>query len=506
MKTHRAYGVALAPLVLALTAGAAWAGEPAFAPVQAEDFGVVGSISNAWADFDNDGDLDLAVSLKSGEVRLYRNDDGVFVSVGAALGLPTEGMEIRGLSWGDFDGDGHVDLLGGSNIMGDRAANRSFVWKNQGGRGFVDVADSIGLTVPGRVSRQANWIDYDNDGRLDLYAADRAGPNQLYRNDGGRFASVMGEGGVNDPRPTVGACWLDYDRDGDLDLFLANQSGATDALWRNDGDGFVDVAAQAGVEAAGRDRSDGGVGCAVGDYDNDGHLDLFVATYGVHLLYRNNGDGTFAEVAAQAGVAHNGHAVGGAWGDYDNDGHLDLFVTNYEGPSGEQVPVNLLYRNLGDGRFEQVLTRDSLLNAGDHGVEWIDFDNDGAIDLSLTDGYGPEGGHFVFRNLLDGPARSRSLSVLALDESGRRVAPGAEVRLYDAQGRILATRQVSTGGGYNAQSAAPAHFGLATAGPVTVETTYMGRNGPVVVRLSGVRPADHVGNSLKVTPAGRVAD
>lgn len=501
MKTHRAYGAALAPLILALAATYASAGEPSFAPVQAEEFAVVGSISNAWADFDNDGDLDLAVSLKSGEVRLYRNDGGVFVSVGAELGLPTEGVEIRGLSWGDFDGDGHVDLLGGSNVMGDRSANRSFVWRNQGGRGFVEVAEDIGLTVPGRVSRQANWIDYDNDGALDLYAADRAGPNQLYRNVGGRFSPVMGEGGVNDPRPTVGACWFDFDRDGDLDLYLANQSGATDALWRNDGDGFVDVAAQAGVEAAGRDRSQGGVGCAVGDYDNDGHLDLFVATYGVHLLYRNNGDGTFAEVAAQAGVAHDGHAVGGAWGDYDNDGHLDLFVTNYEGPSGQQVPVNLLYRNLGDGRFEQVLTRDSLLNAGDHGVEWIDFDNDGAVDLSLTDGYGPEGGHFVFRNLLDDPARARSLSVLVLDASGRRVEPGAEVRLYDAQGRMLATRQVSTGGGYNAQSAGPVHFGLTSDAPVTVEVTYMGRQGPVVRRLSDVRPADHAGGSLRVTPS-----
>lgn len=504
MRRQFRYAAGAAPLALLLAASVATAGEPAFAPVQAEGFPVAGALSNAWADFDNDGDLDLAVSWKSGAVRLYRNDGGALVSIGEALGLPTSGLEIRGLSWGDFDGDGFVDLMGGSNVMGDRGANRSFVWRNEGGQRFVETAEAIGLTVPGRMSRQANWIDYDNDGALDFYAGDRAGPNQLYRNQDGRFVPVLGEGGINDVRATVGACWLDYDRDGDLDLFLANQSGATDALWRNDGDGFVDVAPALGMDQAGRDRSTGGVGCAVGDYNNDGHLDLFVAVYGADLLYRGNGDGTFTEVAAEAGVNHGGHAVAAAWGDYDNDGWLDLFVTHYEGAPGQQIPVNLLYRNLGDGRFEQLLTRDSLLNAGDHGVEWVDYDNDGALDLSITKGYGEDGGHFLFRNLLEAPARGRSLSVLVLGEGGRAVAPGAEVRLYDAEGRILATRQVSTGGGYNAQSAAPVHFGLASVAPVTVEVTYMGGAAPL--RLEAVDPAAYAGRRLIVTPSGRTPD
>src|SRR5690606_15098402 len=108
-----------------------------------------------------------------------------------------------------------------------------------------------------------------NDGQLDLYTGNRAGPNQLYRQVDGHFEAVLGEGGINDARATVGACWFDYDRDGDLDLFLANQSGSTDALWRNDGGQFTDVAPQLGLDQAGRDRSVGGVGCAVGDYDND---------------------------------------------------------------------------------------------------------------------------------------------------------------------------------------------------------------------------------------------
>lgn len=502
MRNWGRYGATLlTPIVLAATA--VQAQEPAFTSIQPETFGVVGSLSTAWADFDNDGDLDFAVSLKSGEVRLYRNDDGVFTSIGGQVGLPIGGDEIRGLSWGDFDGDGLVDLLGGSNVVPVvPGQNRSYVWKNEGGEKFVEVAAEIGLTIPERISRQANWIDFDNDGGLDLYASNRSGPNQLYRNEGGRFVKAGGEGGVNDLRPTVGSCWFDYNRDGRLDLFLANQSGATDALWRNDGDGvFVDVAPALGMDQPGRDRSEGGVGCAIGDYNNDGYFDVFVAVYGANLLYRNNGDGSFSEVAAEAGVDNDGHAVSAGWGDYDNDGYLDLFVATYEGEPGAQTPLNLLYRNNGDGRFIQVLSKDSLLNAADHSVEFVDYNADGALDLAVTRGYGPVGGHLLFRNDLNAEARSRSLSVLVLDASGRVVVPGAEVRLFDQAGKLVASRQVPTGGGYNAQSAVPVHFGLKTLEALTVEVTYMSPTGPRVQRVTDVDPGAYAGKSIRVVRA-----
>lgn len=502
MRNWGRYGATLlTPMVLAATA--VQAQEPAFTSVQPETFGVVGSLSTAWADFDNDGDLDFAVSLKSGEVRLYRNDKGVFINIGGELGLPNGGDEIRGLSWGDLDGDGFVDLLGGSNVVPVvPGQNRSYVWKNDGGHKFVEVAVEIGLTIPERISRQANWIDFDNDGRLDLYASNRAGSNQLYRNEGGHFVKAGGEGGVNDLRPTVGSCWFDYNSDGRLDLFLANQSGATDALWRNDGGGvFVDVAPTLGMDQPGRDRSEGGVGCAIGDYNNDGNLDVFVAVYGANLLYRNNGDGSFSEVAAEAGVDNDGHAVGAAWGDYDNDGHLDLFVATYEGEPGAQTPLNLLFHNNGDGRFTQVLSKDGLLNAADHSVEFVDYNADGALDLAVTRGYGSVGGHLLFRNDLNAEARGRSLSVTVLDASGRVVVPGAEVRLFDQAGRIIASRQVPTGGGYNAQSAIPVHFGLKTLEPLTVEVTYMIPTGSKVQRVTDVDPAAYAGKSLRVVRA-----
>jgi hypothetical protein len=468
---------------------------PAFRAVQAELLAVPNSFANAWGDYDNDGDLDLAVSLGSGEVRLYRNDRGALVSVGATLGMPQAGShELRGLSWGDFDGDGFIDLLGGATSK----EKLTVVLRNDGGRRFADVAPTLGLTIPNRSARQTNWIDYDNDGDLDVYATDRAGENTLYRNEGGRFVRVFAGVGPTDARPTVGACWFDMDRDGDLDLFLANQSGATDALWRNDGDHFTDVAPALGLTGPPRASDQGGVGCAVGDYDNDGDLDLFVPNYGRNQLYRNNGNGSFTDVAQALGVGADNHAVGADWGDIDNDGDLDLSVIAYEGASGAQRPANALFRNDGAAGFVNLLVTDSPLNAADHSVQWVDYDNDGALDLTVTDGYGPVGGHFVFRNLMLGAARRRSLSVLVLDARGHQTRFGSEVRLFDAAGRLLATRQVVTGGGYNTQRAAPVHFGLATMGAVRVEVTFMGSGGRVTQSVTGVRPADYSGRHLEV--------
>ena len=191
------------------------------------------------------------------------------------------------------------------------------------------------------------------------------------------------------------------------------------------------------------------------------------------------------------------HAVGAAWGDYDNDGYLDLFVASYEGGSGQQVPANRLFRNLGGLRFVNILPRDHGMNAGDHGVEWVDYDRDGALDLSLTDGYGPKGGHPLFRNDLARKKARRSLSVLVLDGRGR-LAPGAEVRLYDPSGKVIATRQVSTGGGYNSQSAGPVHFGLKSMSRVTVEVTFMTLFGRKSRTIANVVPRSFSGRSLIV--------
>lgn len=487
---NRAAGCAIAILcAAALPASAApeRASAPEFTQVQAELFAVPGSLSNAWADIDADGDLDLAVSAKGGAIYLYENDRGVFRSIGAEMGLPTEGEEIRGLSWGDFDGDGDPDLLAGSNVS--PIPSRNYLYRLDGDH-FTEVAEATGVAIPGRTSRQANWIDFDGDGDLDLYAADRAGANRLLRNPGptaeGRFESTAYADGAIDVRRTVGACWFDFDRDGDLDLFLANQSGDSDALWRNDGERFVDVAPALGMDQTQRWLSEGGVGCAPGDYDNDGDPDLYVGTYGNNLLYRNDttdGRPRFVEVAQASGLVEPHSVVGADWGDVDNDGDLDLFVAGYERVDGVQQPRNRLFINE-SGRFRNVLDVDDPANAADHGVVWVDYDRDGDVDLSLTDGYGPVGGHPLFRNELSSEARARGFGVRVRDAAGHAMEAGAEVRVVDGSGQRSGVRLVTTGGGYNAQSELDAFLTLPQGcDDCRVEVRFMGPDGGQTVTV-----------------------
>ncbi len=483
---------AIVPVVLAACTATAQAASPAFMPLQPETFSAANALSNAFADVDGDGDLDLVVSFTDGAVRLYLNGPGGWAEASSMSGLPVTGPEVRGLSWGDFDADGDPDLHAGVSPA-EGQASRNFVFRNDGRGIFNESGVELGLVLDEADSRQANWIDYDGDGDLDLFSAQRSSRNRLFRNDGGRFIDVSEAARLDDPRRTVGACWFDTDQDGDPDLFLANQEGDEDALFRNDGGVFTDIAPQLGVHSPGRTPDEGGVGCAVGDYDNDGLLDLFVATYGDTLLYRNLGGGKFREAAAESGVQRRLHAVGASWGDADNDGYLDLFIAAYEDTRSR----NHLFMNR-DGRFVDVLDPDGLLQASDHGVQWADFDRDGDLDLSLTETFPDEGRHRLFRNELPREAAQRSLQVRVLDRAGRATQAGAEVRLYAADGHLLGTRLVPTGDGYGSQGDVPVHFGLATAEAVTVEATFLTREGRVRKRLEGVDPRAWTGRVLVI--------
>ena len=165
----------------------------------------------------------------------------------------------------------------------------------------------------------------------------------------------------------------------------------------------------------------------MGDYDNDGLLDLFVATYGTTLLYRNLGGGKFREVAAEAGLQQKLHAVGASWGDVDNDGDLDLFVAAYVDGENWYSRAHLFMNE--QGRFADMLGEESPLRAADHGVQWADFDQDGDLDLSLTDDFPEHGHHPLFRNDLPEAQSRHSLQVLVLDHAGRATRAGSEVRL-----------------------------------------------------------------------------
>ena len=459
--------------------------QPQFALVQPELFGVTGGQPNAWADFDNDGDLDEFVGFRGRPNRLYRQDHGRFEDVAAAVGLADD-RETRAAAWGDFDADGHIDLYVG---FVDGTPNR--LYRNDGdGRHFTDVGAALGVNLTG-VTRQVSWVDYDNDGDLDLFVAFRDKPNRLFRNDGGRFADVTAESGIGDPRKSVGAVWFDIDGDGDLDLFVANQNGDSNGLFRNDRGRFVDVAREWGVEAPRRSQEFGGVGPAVADFDGDGLLDLFVANYGPSALYRNDRGRRFVDVTQAAGLLFEQHATTPSWGDYDNDGRPDLYVAGFL-VNVTHYPDHLFHNTRaagGGARFVEALP--ALVNEhdGSHGVQWVDFDGDGALDLALTNN-DPAGGHYLFRNLLPASQARQSLSIDVVGPGHRHTKPGAEVRVYAAgTRRLISSGLVDTGGGYCSQNVMPVHVGTGGAAKVDVEVTTMGKDGRRVTRVGGVVPA-----------------
>ncbi|HKJ03052.1 MAG TPA: CRTAC1 family protein [Longimicrobiales bacterium] len=464
---------------------------PNFVPTQPELFDVSGAQPNTWVDYDLDGDLDLFVGFRGRPNRLYRNDAAVFVDVAADVGLADE-EETRAAAWGDYDLDGDLDVYVGFAADAGKA-NR--LYRNDpvegGGRHFTDVAPGLGLDRVG-TTRQPVFVDWDGDGDQDLFVAFRDQPNRLYRNEGGTFTDVTDASGAGDPRRTVGAVWFDMDGDGDLDLFTANQNGDEDGVFRNQGDGtFTDVAADLGMNQPGRTEEQGSVGVAVADYDNDGDLDLFVASYGPDVLWQNQGDGTFVDVAPGTPLASDHHSVAAAWGDYDNDGWVDLYVDRYL--NTEPQTPDALFRNV-DGAFEEVTPPVMLEKGGTHGVAWADFDMDGDVDLALANNSEPGGTDPLYVNGLPAARAARSLQVLVLDSQSRWMRAGAEVTvrqemLDGSAGSYRSARLMEAGGGYSSQGGTPIHFGLPDGvTKVSVTVAWFERGERRTAMVNGVEP------------------
>jgi len=197
MTVARTVGLSLAASVLVL------AQPPRFTAVQPDLLGAGSTLVNAWADYDGDGDLDLFVGFNGAPNRLYRNDAGVLRDVASAMGT-ADARATRAGAWGDFDGDGDPDLVVGF-APGPQSVLR--LYRNDGGR-FVDVTADAGVARDSGAVRQLSWIDYDADGDLDLFVAFRDRANALFRNDGGKFTDVAADVGLADRRKSVGAVWF----------------------------------------------------------------------------------------------------------------------------------------------------------------------------------------------------------------------------------------------------------------------------------------------------------
>ena len=404
----------------------------------------------ALFDYDNDGDLDVYivqgamlgegtpfVAPPDGPVidRLYRNDleqdaDGNpilrFTDVTEASGIVASGYG-QGVAAGDYDNDGWIDLYVthfGPNQM----------WRNQGDGTFVDTTNETGTADPAW-SVPASFVDVDRDGWLDLFVGNylsftlethvpcrhpagrtgsycdpinyRGEPDRLYRNQGnGTFADVtVAAGSASAYGPGLGIATADVNSDGWIDIFVANDQ-QENQFWMNRGDGtFRNMALMTGLALGGAGEAKADMGVDFGDYDNDGDEDFFITelTGQGSTLYVNDGTGLFEDGAAKAGIRFPSLAFtgfGAAWFDLDNDSWLDVLAVNgpvllgREPTADDPLPLdqpNQLFRNLGDGTFEDVTHRAGTvfeLSEVSRGAAFGDVDNDGDTDVLVTNALG----------------------------------------------------------------------------------------------------------------------
>lgn len=315
----------------------------------------------------------------------------------------------------DYDGDGDVDLYAGSYDPVS-STYKHYLFNNEMGR-FTDVSEKVGMKHSGKESSAA-FGDFDNDGFMDLFVV-KEGGDILYRNAGKEsFENVTEKSKIGNKTGGNMALFSDLDHDGDLDLFVAKSN--PDLLFRNNSDGtFQEQADKMGLSGS----NDNSLDAAIGDFDDDGDIDLFVINEkGSNILYSNQREGVFKDVTAESGLKSNGGSSSVAVGDYNNDGFLDLFITSINEGGNE------LYRNLGDGRFEPA-GNSKVMFAGlkrikAYDAAFFDFDNDGFLDLIIAGESIEKGGRGIFLYHNDGKGNFTDVSRLLPEEpkSGKKIA------------------------------------------------------------------------------------
>jgi len=453
----------------------------------------------AAGDYDNDGWVDLFVTRADDTNILYRNQgNGTFAPVAPTTSGIDFASNSNGATWGDIDNDGDLDLYVTTIGIG-----RNLLYLNNGNGTFSEAAGANGAAaqnsgsgIDGRFS--ATFGDYDGDGYLDLYTtswADLGGVgNRLFRNQGaanpGQFTDVTVAAGVTmdqisntleeeDAGNSFGFSprFADLDGDGRLDLTVAGDFGTSRLFWNN-GDGtFTD-----GTLAAGVGTDENGMGSTIADYDRDGRLDWFVtsiyaepgsaedpsgnpdANWGIsgNRLYRNNGDRTFSDATDSAGVRDGGWGWGTTFFDYDNDGDQDLVMTNgYEvnfttAEDGFNNDPMRLWRNDGAGVFTEVATLEGISDNGSgKGLLTLDYDNDGDLDLLVVNNQGEP---VLYRN--DSTGNNDWIAIGLAGSESNRYGIGALITVLPELGGPEQIFEVNTGSNYLGQNDILAHFGL----------------------------------------------
>jgi len=474
----------------------------------------------AFIDYDNDSWQDLFIlsgtrlegAPQGTTNRLYKNNrDGTFTDVTAKSGLEHTGW-ASAVTVGDYDNDGFDDLFityYGQNVL----------YHNNGDGTFTDVTEKAGLRQEAvHYGSGCSWVDYDRDGRLDLFVANylsttieklpkpgenadctwkgvpvNCGPRglppgfvQLFHNNGdGTFTDVSKSSGVSAatgayPMTVVAA---DYDNDGWPDIYVACDSTPS-WLFRNQHDGtFREEGLERGVALSEDGMEQAGMGVGVGDYDLDGSLDIFKTHFAddTNVLYRNDGKGNFDDVTIRAGIGVETRYV--AWGtavvDLDNDGFPDLFVaTGSVYPEVERrLPAypfrtpRLVFRNLGDGRFEELLEEAGSGVTAPHasrGCAFGDFDNDGDMDILVMNMNEPPS---LLRNDVSG--KNHWLKVQLVGVKSNRSAIGSRVTAQ--YGNRRQAQEVTAQASFYSANDRRLHFGLGT--EATVDLTVRWTNG-----------------------------
>jgi hypothetical protein len=440
-------------------------------------------------DFDGDGLMDLVTSSVDhcAPARFYRNrGDGTFEDRTDAAGLARQLGAINAVQT-DYDNDGRLDVF----LMrgGWEFPIRNSLLHNDGGGRFTDVTREAGLLAGVHATHSVAWGDYDNDGWVDVFIAHELTPAQLFRNRGnGTFEDVTAKSGIEARGLiTKGVVFGDYDNDGYPDLYLSNMF-AGNMLFHNNRNGtFTEVAKQLGVE-----RPALSFPTWFFDYDNDGWLDIFVASYPNSIeeflkyyirqppvaetlkLYRNNGDGTFADVSASVGLDRVVPAMGSNFGDLDNDGFLDMYLGTGTPSFGALMP-NVMLKNQDGARFVDVTgtTGTGQLQKG-HGIAFVDLDNDGDEDIVLNNGGAVPGDSYndsIFENPGAG-GDNHWISIHLVGVKSNRAAIGAKIRVTLDRGTSrLRYREVTSGGSFGANSLTQ-HIGLGAAGIASLEIAW----------------------------------